>query len=72
MTEDYQLPANPQQVSLNSAQTSACFNITIIDDFNVELTECIILTARVTSANIDYRVVEKQTQVCIIDNDGEL
>ena len=70
--EDYQLPANPQQVTLNSAQTSACFNVTIIDDSSVELTECITLMAVVSSANIDYRVTEKQAQVCIMDNDGEL
>ena len=70
--EDYQLPANPQQVTLNSAQTSACFNVTIIDDLNIELRECVTLRAVVSSANVDYTVTEEETQICIMDNDGEL
>ena len=72
LMEDYQLPANPQQVTLNSAQTSACFNVTIIDDLNIELRECVTLRAVVSSANVDYTVVEEETQICIMDNDGEL
>jgi len=72
LMEDYQLPANLQQVTLNSAQSSACFNVTIIDDLNIELTECVTLRAVVSSANVDYTVVEGETQICIMDNDGEL
>lgn len=72
LMEDFHLPANPQQVTLNGAQTSACFNLTIIDDSNIELTECVTLMAVVTSANVNYRTIEEQTRLCIMDNDGEL
>ena len=71
--EDYQLSANPQEIILNTAQTSVCFNITIVDDLNIELTECVTLMAVVSSASImDYTVTEGKTRICIIDNDGWL
>ena len=73
LTEDYQLPANPQQIVLNTAQTSDCFNVTIVDDPNDEPTECVTLMAVVSSANIiNYTVSEEETQICIRDNDGGL
>ena len=71
--EDYQLSANPQEIILNTAQKSVCFNITIVDDLNIELTECVTLMAVVSSASImDYTVTEGKTRICIIDNDGWL
>lgn len=68
--DDYELPANPYQVTLNSAQESACFNVTIIDDSNTEATECVTLRAVVIDANIDYEVLEEETRICIEDDDG--
>ena len=73
LVEDYQLSANPQQVILNSSQLSVCFNVTIVDDPNIELTECFTLMAVVSNASImDYTVTEGKTRICIIDNDGWL
>ena len=73
LLEDYQLPVNSQQVILNSSQTSVCFNVTIVDDSNIEPTECFTLMAVMSNANImAYTVTEEETRICITDNDGGL
>ena len=73
LMDDYQLPANPQQIILNSTQTSVCFNVTIVDDPNIEPTECFTLMAVVSNASImAYTVTEEETRICIRDNDGGL
>lgn len=69
--EDYELPATPHQITLSSAQSSACFTVTIIDDSNTEATECVTLRAVNISANVDYEVLREETQICIADNDGD-
>ena len=69
--DDYELPANPHQVTLNSAQSSACFTVTIVDDSNTEATECVTLRATVISANVNFAVLEEETRICIADNDGD-
>ena len=71
--DDYQLPANPQQIILNNTQPSVCFNVTIVDDPNIEPTECVTLMAAVSNSSImDYTVTIEETRICIIDNDGGL
>ena len=72
LMEDYQLPANQQQITLKGTQTSTCFNVTIIDDSSMERRECVTLKAVISSANVDYTLTEEETQICIMDNDGEL
>ena len=71
LMDDYQLPANPQQIILNSTQASVCFNVTIIDDPDIEPTECVTLMAVVSNASLmDYTVTIEETRICIRDNDG--
>ena len=73
LMDDYQLPANLQQIILNSTQASVCFNVTIVDDSNVELTECVTLMAVVSNASImAYTVTIEEIRICIRDNDGGL
>ena len=68
--EDYSL-LNNQQLTLRSGQTVACLNVTIEDDFTIEVTECVSFVADVNDTNIEYILSQDRTEICIENDDGE-